>query len=107
MTEVDVFFDSPVLKVRQPGKFIPTQARYEFFDGGRTPVALAAETDPRTRLDRLKGALPGAPIPGTRTLTVTTGEDEPVLVLTKHADGRLTELRSPSGTLIGRIRAER
>ena len=102
-----MLFDSQVLNVKQPGKLLPTQAAYEYFDAVRNRLAVAAETDPRTRLDLLKGALPGAPIPGTRTLIVTTGEDQPALVLTKHADGRLTELRTPTGDLVGRIRSER
>lgn len=102
-----MLFDSAVLKIRQPGKFLPTQAKYEIFDGERNRLATAVETDLRTRFDLVKGALPGAPIPGSRTLTITSGEDEPILVLTKHADGRLTEVRTPTGTLVGRIRAER
>ncbi len=107
MTEVDVFFDSPVLKVKQPGKFLPTQARYEIFDGARNRLAVAAESSGRTRLELLKGALPGAPIPGSRTLTVSDGDDRPVLTVVKHADGRLTEVHDAAGELVGRIRAER
>lgn len=102
---MDVLFDSPVVRVRQPGRILPTQATYEIFDGKRNRLAVATETDRRTRLQMLKAALPTAPPAGARILTVTTADDEPILMLTRHPDGRLTELHRPDGGLLGRIRA--
>jgi YD repeat-containing protein len=102
---VDVLFDSPVVRVRQPGKILPTQAKYEIFDDKRKRLAAATETDRRTRLQILKATLPTAPPPGARVLTVTATDDQPVLLLTRHPDGRLTEVHRPDGGLVGRILA--
>ncbi|GAA4629979.1 hypothetical protein GCM10023196_053510 [Actinoallomurus vinaceus] len=102
---VDVLFDSPVVRVRQPGKILPTQARYEIFDDKRNHLASATETDRRTRLQILKATLPTAPPAGARILTVTAADEEPILLLTRHPDGRLTEIHQPDGGLVGRILA--
>lgn len=100
-----MLFDSPVVRVRQPGKILPTQARYEIFDDKRNRLASATETDRRTRLQMLKATLPTAPPPDARILTVTAAEDQPILVLTRHPDGRLAEVHRPDGGLVGRILA--
>jgi hypothetical protein len=104
---MDVLFDSPVVRVRQPGKILPTQAKYEIFDDRRNRLAAATETDRRTRLQILKAALPTAPPAGARILMVTAADDEPILLLTRHPDGRLTEVHQPDGSLVGRILATR
>jgi hypothetical protein len=102
---VDVLFDSPVVRVRQPGKILPTQAKYEIFGDKRNRLASVAETDRRTRLQMLKAALPTAPPTDARILTVTDADDQPILVLTRHPDGRLAEVHRPEGELVGRILA--
>jgi Scramblase len=104
---VEALFDSPVVRVRQPGKILPTQARYEISGEGRNRLAFATETDRRTRLQMLRATLPTAPPPGARMLTVTAADDEPVLILTRHPDGRLAEVHQPDGGLVGRIVATR
>ncbi|MCO5967673.1 phospholipid scramblase family protein [Actinoallomurus soli] len=102
---MDVLFDSPVVRLRQPGKILPTQASYEILDDKRNRLAFATETDRRTRLQMLKATLPTAPPPGARILTVTGTDDQAILLLTRHPNGRLAEVHGPDGGLVGRIRA--
>ncbi|GAA0320552.1 hypothetical protein GCM10010151_07800 [Actinoallomurus spadix] len=102
---VDVLFDSPVVRVRQPGRILPTQARYEILGDRRDRLAFAEETDRRTRLQMLKATLPTAPPPDARILTVTDADDQAILLLTRHPNGRLAEVHRPDGTLVGRILA--
>lgn len=104
---MDVLFDSAVVRVRQPGKILASQATYEIFDDHRHRLAVATETDKRTRLQALKAALPATPPPGARILTVTVTDGAPTFILTRHPDGRLTELHRLNGELVGRIRATR
>ncbi|MEV5755047.1 phospholipid scramblase-related protein [Actinoallomurus sp. NPDC052308] len=100
-----MLFDSPVVRVRQPGKILPTQAKYEILDDKRKRLAFAEETDRRTRVQMLKATLPTAPPPDARILTVTGTDDQAILVLTRHPDGRLAEVHRPDGGLVGRMRA--
>ncbi|MCO5999687.1 phospholipid scramblase family protein [Actinoallomurus rhizosphaericola] len=102
---MDVLFDSPVVRLRQPGKILPTQASYEILDDKRNRLAFATETDRRTRLQMLKATLPTAPPPGARILTVTGTDDQAILLLTRHPNGRLAEVHRPDGGPVGRIRA--
>lgn len=95
------------MRVRQPGKILASQATYEIFDDQRNRLAVATETDRRTRLQALKAALPAIPPAGARILTVTVADGAPTLILTRHPDGRLTELHRFNGELVGRIRATR
>jgi uncharacterized protein YxjI len=104
---VETRFDAPVMRIRQPGKILPTQAVYEIFDDERHRLAVVKETDRRTRLELLKATFPTAAPPNARVLTVTDDGGTPILVLTRHPDGRLSELHRPDGELVGRIRATR
>jgi Scramblase len=97
---VDDIFDSPVLRIRQPGKLLPNRASYEIFNAARQRLAIATETEALTRRQLLSKALPDA-----RVLTVTTARHEPILTLVKHSKDRFTDLYLPAGELAGRIRA--
>jgi hypothetical protein len=102
-------FDSPILRIEQPGKLLPTRALYRILDAGGKPLAVVTEADEHTRLQVLKGMRPGSRQPGTRLLTITApnAPDQPVLVLTTQPDGRHSEVRQPDGELVGRISAVR
>jgi Scramblase len=98
---VDGLFDFPELRIRQPGKLLPGRASYEIFDAGRQRLAVAAETEGRSRLQSITGLVSEA-----WTLAVRTTAGEPVLTLVKPYTEWVTELTDPDGRLIGRIRIE-
>jgi uncharacterized protein YxjI len=104
---VDDLFNSPTISIEQPGKLLATQAEYKILDARRQLLAVAEETDHRTRGQVLKAALPIAPPPGAQVLLVHTEEQTPLLVLQKLDGGRVSEVRLPDGRLVGTIRAER
>ena len=94
-------FDFPALRVQQPAKFMPNHACYEIFSEHRRLLAVATESGTQARVQ-----LPTAPVStDARVLSVTTPVNEPVLTLTKRGKDRITDLRSPSGELLGQIRA--
>jgi hypothetical protein len=99
LASVDDLFDSPVLRIRQPGKLLPSRARYEIFSARRQRLAIATETEAHTRRDLLSNMLPDD-----RVLMVTTVSGEPVLTLVKHSKEWLADLRRPGGEMVGRIR---
>jgi Scramblase len=101
---VDGLFNSPILRVEQPGKVLETQAKYEIFDNERQLLARVAEVDKRSRLQLLKWALPGSVTAAARALAVTTPDDRLQYALTRLGEGWVTELRQPDGDLVGRIR---
>jgi len=97
---VDDPFDFQVLRILQPGKWLPNRARYEIFNDQRQLLAIATETEAHTRLKLLSKTMPDA-----RVLEVTTAASEPILTLVKHKRERITELHGADGELAGRIRA--
>ena len=92
-------FDFRELRIRQPGRLLPGQANYEIFDTKRRLLAVAAEIDPRPRLQALTGM-----IRDTRVLAVRTAADEPVLTLVQRGSEWVAELTDPDGAPIGQIR---
>jgi hypothetical protein len=92
-------FDFRELLIRQPGRLIPGQARYEIFDTGRHLLAIASEEAGRSRMQTLTRQLPG-----TRALGVRTASGEPVLTLIKRNSDWAADLTGPDGKPIGRIR---
>lgn len=104
---VDDLFNSPVLRIEQPGKVLATQAMYKIFNAERALVAIAAEADARTRGQALKSVLPASPQPGAQRLVVSGADEQPRLVVDKHEGGRLTEVLRPDGEPVGTVRALR
>lgn len=98
---MDGLFDFPELLIRQPGRLLPGRASYEIFDAERNRLAIAAETEARSRLQAIAGL-----VSDTWALTVRTVAGEPVLTLVKRDSEWATELSDPGGGLIGRIRIE-
>jgi hypothetical protein len=98
---VDDLFDFPELLIRQPGKLMPGRATYEISDAARRLLAVASETEGRSRLQSMAGLISDA-----WTLAVRTAAGEPVLTLVKRDSEWVTELTDPAGGLIGRIRIE-
>ncbi len=91
-------FDHQELRIRQPAKLMPGRASYEIFDTRKNLIAVAIETERRSRMDTLTGM-----IPGTRTVAVRTAAGEPVLTLVKRDSEWCAELTDPEGALIGQI----
>jgi hypothetical protein len=92
-------FDFPELLVRQPGRLIPGQARYEIFDTDRHLLAIASEEAGRSRMQTLTRQLPGK-----RALGVRTASGEPVLTLIKRNSDWAADLTDPDGKHFGQIR---
>jgi Scramblase len=92
-------FDVPALRIRQPGKLLADRAIYEIFNADRRLLATAVETEGHAQLKLLSKSMPD-----TRVFAVTTASGEPVLSLIKQTSEWMTELRSPTGELTGRIR---
>jgi hypothetical protein len=82
---------------------LPGRATYEIFDAEKNLLAVAAETESRSKLQSVIGL-----VPGTRALAVCTPAGEPVLNLVrKDSDGDwLAALTDPDGQPIGKIRIE-
>lgn len=97
---VDSPFNCPVLRIQQPGKLLPDRVSYEIFDHQRQLVAIAAETEARTRIRVFSKSTPDA-----RVLAITTVGNEQLLTLIKHARERVTELQDPLGAPAGWIQA--
>jgi hypothetical protein len=95
---VDDLFDSPILRVQQPAKLLPSRATYEIFSGQRQRLAIADEAEAHTRRELLSQVLPDD-----RVLTVTTVTGEPVLNLISRSREWLADLHRPGGELLGRI----
>jgi hypothetical protein len=91
-------FDHQELRIRQPARLMPGRASYEIFDPRKNLIAVAVETERRSRMDTLTGM-----IPGTRTVAVRTAAGEPVLTLVKRDSEWSARLTDPDGALIGQI----
>lgn len=92
-------FDFRELKIRQPARIMPGQARYEIFGTGRKLLAVASESEGRTRLATLTRL-----VPGTRVLAVQTAAGEPVLTLVKRDRDWAADVTDAAGKPVGRIR---
>lgn len=86
------------LRIRQPAKLMPGRARYEIFDTRKNLLAVATETERRSRMDTLTGM-----IPGTRAMAVRTPAGAEILTLVKRDSEWCAELTDPDGALIGQI----
>jgi hypothetical protein len=106
LESVSDILNSPVLKVEQPRKVLPAQAQYKIFNAEDVLVAVAAETDVRTRHKALPAPRPRA-APGPRDLLVSGADGVPLLVVALQDGNRLTLVRRPDGEPVGAIRAER
>jgi uncharacterized protein YxjI len=99
-------FNFPVLRVEQPRKMLPAQVRYEIFNAENVLLAVAAETDVRSRRKALQAARPGA-VPPARSLVVSDADGALLLTVDQQEGKRLTLMRRPDGEPMGAIRAER
>jgi hypothetical protein len=86
------------LRIRQPGKVMPGRARYEIFDPSKNLLAVATETERRSRMDTITGM-----VPGRRALEVRTAAGEPLLTLVNRETQWCAEVVGPDGELIGKI----
>jgi hypothetical protein len=91
-------FALPELRIRQPGKVMPGRASYEIFDARKNLLAVATETERRSRMDTITGM-----VPGRRTVDVRTAAGEPLLTLINRESPWCAELIDPDGGLIGKI----
>jgi Scramblase len=96
---VDDPFDFGELRIRQPGRLIPGQAKYEIFGPGRHLLAIASEEAGRSFMQALTRELPT-----TRALGVRTVSGEAVLTLIKRNADWAADLTGPDGKPMGRIR---
>ena len=78
---------------------LPGRARYDIFDSGKTLLAVAAETAPRSVLQTM-----AALVPRTRIIGVRSVSGEPVLTMVKRDSDWVADVTDPEGRLIGRIR---
>jgi hypothetical protein len=106
LKSVSDIFNSPILKVEQPRKLLPAQAQYKIFNAKDVLLAVAAETQVRTRREALLAARPGAAY-GARALLVSGADGVALLVVEQQEGKRLTLIRRPDGEPVGAIRAER
>lgn len=86
------------LRIRQPGKMMPGRARYEIFDASKNLLAIATETERRSRMDTITGM-----VPGTRAIEVRTATGEPLLTVVKRDSEWCAEVTGPGGEPIGKI----
>jgi hypothetical protein len=77
---------------------LPGRARYDIFDTGRTLLAVAAETAPRSVLQTVADL-----VPRTRTIGVRSASGEPALTLVYRGTDWVADVNDPEGRLIGRI----
>ena len=96
---VEDLFDFRELKIRQPGRMIPGQARYDIFDTSRNLLAVASEAEGRTRFQTITGLLPD-----TRQLGVRTAAGQPVLMLIKRDSYWAADVTDAAGKPVDRIR---
>ncbi len=86
------------LRIRQPARVLPGRARYDIFDSGRTLLAVAAETSPRSVLQTMADL-----VPRTRVIGVRSAAGEPLLTLVKRDSDWIVDVTDPDDRLIGRI----
>lgn len=91
-------FDFRELRIRQPAKMMPGQARYEIFDASRNLLAVASEAQGRSRFQTFTGL-----IPDTRQLGVRTAAGQQVLTLVKRDANWAADVTDATGKPVGRI----
>ncbi len=94
-------FAFQALRIKQPGKLLPSRARYQIFNDQRELIAVATEIHGHGRLRALRDSMIDV-----RAFAITTPDGVPVLSLVKQATTWSTEVQGPDGQLIGRIRTE-
>jgi hypothetical protein len=85
------------LRIRQPARVMPGRAHYDIFDG-RKLIAVASETEPRTRLQIMADV-----VPRTRVVGLTTAAGETLLTMVKRDADWVADLAGPDGQPLGRI----
>jgi len=98
---VEDLFDFQALRIEQPGKLFANRASYRILDDRRQLIAVASESEGHARLKLLRESMMDV-----RSFTVTTAGGVAVLSLVKQASAWNTEVQSPDGALVGRIRTE-
>jgi Scramblase len=98
---VEEIFDFQSLQIRQPGKLLADRASYQIFNHQRELIATATEAEGHSRVKLLRESMRDV-----REFAVTTPSGTPVLSLIKQATTWSTEIQSPGGELIGKIRTE-
>jgi Scramblase len=98
MVNVEDPFAVKELQIRQPARMLPGRARYDIFAPARKLLAIAAETEHRSALQTMASL-----VPRTRLLEVRSADGDPILTMLKRDADWMTDLKDPSGALIGRI----
>ncbi len=94
-------FSTKELRIRQPARFLPGRARYDFFDQKRKLLAVATDIEPRSALQKMADL-----VPRTRAISLRSATGEPLLTLVKSDDDWLAEATDPEGNLIGKIQID-
>ena len=86
------------LRIRQPARMLPGRARYDIFDQGKTLLAVATESEPRSAMQTMASL-----VPRTRVINVRSAGGDPMLTMVKRDDDWVADFTDAGGELIGRI----
>ncbi len=86
------------LRIRQPARVMPGRARYDMFDAGRKLIAVAVETEPRTKMQMMADL-----VPRTRVIGVKSASGEPLLTMVKRDADWMADITDPEGQPVGSI----
>jgi hypothetical protein len=86
------------LRIRQPARMLPGRARYDIFDQGKTLLAVATESEPRSAMQTMASL-----VPRTRVINVRSAGGDPMLTMVKRDDDWVADFTDAAGELIGRI----
>jgi Scramblase len=86
------------LRIRQPARVMPGRARYDMFDAGRKLIAVAVETEPRTKMQMMADL-----VPRTRVIGVKSASGEPLLTMVKRDADWMADITGPEGQPVGSI----
>jgi Scramblase len=86
------------LRIRQPARMLPGRARYDIFDQGKTLLAVATESEPRSAMQTMASL-----VPRTRVVNVRSAAGDPMLTMVKRDDDWVADFTDAGGELIGRI----
>ena len=86
------------LRIRQPARMLPGRARYDIFDQGKTLLAVATESEPRSAMQTMASL-----VPRTRVINVRSAAGDPMLTMVKRDDDWVADFTDAAGELIGRI----
>jgi hypothetical protein len=86
------------LRIRQPARMLPGRARYDIFDQGKTLLAVATESEPRSAMQTMASL-----VPRTRVVNVRSAAGDPMLTMVKRDDDWVADFTDAGGVLIGRI----